>query len=122
MDAFVAMEEIIELGFRRILTSGQRETAEKGLQLIGQLRERAGQRIVIMAGSGVTESNASSIVSASCVTEIHGSASRECESHLNSIRMGSGPEVGRKRVTSSDIVRLIVQSISGHAPIACQTK
>jgi hypothetical protein len=35
--------------------------------------------------------------------------------------MGSGPEVGRKRVTHSDLVRLIVQSISGHAPITCQT-
>jgi copper homeostasis protein len=122
VDAFAAMEEIIKLGFRRILTSGQRETAEAGLELIVRLRERAEGRIVIVAGAGVTESNASSIVLASGVTEIHGSASRECESHLNSIRMGSGPEVGRKRVTSSDIVRLIVQSISGHAPVTCQTK
>ncbi|EFX87874.1 hypothetical protein DAPPUDRAFT_42368 [Daphnia pulex] len=120
-DAFVAMEEIIQLGFRRILTSGQRESAEAGLELIVRLREKADGRIVIMAGAGVTEKNAASIVSASGVAEIHGSASRQCDSHLNSIRMGSGPEVGRKRVTHSDLVRLIVQSISGHAPITCQT-
>lgn len=115
------MEEIIQLGFHRILTSGQRESAEAGLELIVRLREKADGRIVIMAGAGVTEKNAASIVSASGVAEIHGSASRQCDSHLNSIRMGSGPEVGRKRVTHSDLVRLIVQSISGHAPITCQT-
>lgn len=103
---------MIQLGFRRILTSGQRHTAEAGVELIDQLRQRAGHRIVLMAGAGVTERNASFILSASGVTEIHGSASQERPSQLNTIRMGSGPEVGRKRVTSSDLVRLIVQSIS----------
>ncbi|KZS12471.1 Copper homeostasis protein cutC [Daphnia magna] len=121
-DAFVAMEELIQLGFRRILTSGQQQTAETGLELIVRLRERAGERIVIMAGAGVTERNASSIVMASRVTEIHGSASRQRESRPNSIRMGSEPEVGRKRVTSPDLVKLIVQSISDHAPVGRQTE
>lgn len=116
-DAFVALEAIIELGFRRILTSGQRETAESGMELIRRLRERAGERLVIMAGAGVTERNASSIVSGSGVSEIHGSASQDRASQLNTVRMGSGPEVGRKRVTSSDLVRRIVQSISGYAPV-----
>ena len=116
---FDALEEIIELGFRRILTSGQRETAEAGIELIGRLRERAGDRIVICAGAGVTERNASSIVSGSGVSEIHGSASHDRASQLNSVRMGSGPEVGRKRVTSSDLVRRIVHSISGYAPVSC---
>lgn len=121
-DAFVAMEELIQLGFHRILTSGQQQTAEVGLELIVQLREKAGERIVIMAGAGVTQRNAASIVLASAIKEIHGSASRQRESRLNSIRMGSGPEVGRKRVTCPDLVRLIVQSISGHAPIGRQTQ
>lgn len=121
LDAFVALEQIIELGFRRILTSGQRETAESGVELIGQLCQRAGDRIVIMAGAGVTERNASFILSSSGVREIHGSASQERPSQLNSVRMGNGPEVGRKRVTSSDLVRLIIQSITGHAPISFQS-
>lgn len=119
-DAMAAVEEIIQLGFRRLLTSGQRETAEAGVELIGLLQRRFGDRIVIMAGAGVTERNALSIVSASGVSEIHGSASEERASRLNTIRMGSGPEVGRKRVTNSDLVQRIVQSISGHAPISCQ--
>ncbi len=87
------------------------------MELIRRLRERAGERIVIMAGAGVTERNASSIVSGSGVSEIHGSASQDRASQLNTVRMGTGPEVGRKRVTSSDLVRRIVQSISGYAPV-----
>lgn len=56
-DPFLAMEEIITLGFDTILTSGQRQTAEDGLEMIRELVKRAGDRIEIMAGSGVNATN-----------------------------------------------------------------
>lgn len=56
-DPFLAMEEIITLGAETILTSGQRQVAEDGLELIRELVKRAGDRISIMAGSGVNPNN-----------------------------------------------------------------
>jgi copper homeostasis protein len=56
-DPFLALEEVITLGFDTILTSGQRQTAEDGLEMIRELVKRAGDRIEIMAGGGVNSSN-----------------------------------------------------------------
>ena len=47
------LEELIEMGFKRVLTSGQQTTAPEGLLLIKNLCEQANGRIEIMAGSGV---------------------------------------------------------------------
>ncbi len=55
---FMALEQIIDLGFERILTSGQQTSALAGIQLLQGLTERAEGRIQIMAGAGVNESNA----------------------------------------------------------------
>ena len=53
VDPFLSLEAIIGLGFDILLTSGQRQTAEYGLDLIKELIKRAGNRIQVMAGSGV---------------------------------------------------------------------
>lgn len=73
-DPFQALEDCIEIGFDRILTSGQRNTAFEGLGLLTELQERAKNRIAIMAGSGINENNVQEIVRASKVNEIHFSA------------------------------------------------
>ena len=74
-DPFEALEDCIEVGFSRILTSGQRPKAGEGVELIRQLVEKAGPRISIMAGSGVNEETVQHIVSTTKVKEIHFSAS-----------------------------------------------
>lgn len=56
-DPFEALEKIIDLGFRRLLTSGQEPKAIVGLNLIKELHQRADGRIEIMAGSGVIPEN-----------------------------------------------------------------
>lgn len=73
-DPFEALEDCIEAGFTRILTSGQKPNAYEGRDLIRQLVERADSRISIMAGSGVNEKTVSEIVSVTNVHEIHFSA------------------------------------------------
>lgn len=116
-DAVQSLEHIIELGFRRLLTSGQRETALEGVELIARLREHAGERLTVMAGAGVTEVSAPLILRATGVREIHGSASEDRPSaSLNRVKMGSGPETSRKRVTSADRVIRIVNSVSTFTP------
>lgn len=57
-DPMLEMEKIIDLGFDRILTSGQKRSAIEGVDLIGNLVEKAKGRIQIMAGSGVSATNA----------------------------------------------------------------
>ncbi|CAN5448332.1 copper homeostasis protein CutC [soil metagenome] len=73
-DPFEALEDCIEVGFARILTSGQHPTAGQGVDLIKQLVDKAGNRISIMAGSGVNEETVKKIVSTTGVKEIHFSA------------------------------------------------
>src|SRR5690349_2156154 len=41
VDPFAALEDCIEVGFDRILTSGQRNTALEGVNLIAELNKRA---------------------------------------------------------------------------------
>lgn len=56
-DPFKAMEDLIELGVDRILTSGQKPTAPDGADLIRKLILKADRRIIVMPGSGVKEHN-----------------------------------------------------------------
>ena len=52
-----ALEDIIELGCERLLTSGQAPKATDGIKTLKQLVEQADNRIEIMVGSGVNASN-----------------------------------------------------------------
>ena len=71
---FEALEDCIEVGFDRILTSGQQTKARDGVELIAELVKQAAGRIAIMAGSGVNEDTVAEIVNHSKVNEIHFSA------------------------------------------------
>ncbi len=74
-DPFEALEQIISLGCRRILSSGLQPTAEQGIPLLRQLCRQAGGRIIIMPGGGINEHNVRLIADQTGVAEIHGSAS-----------------------------------------------
>ena len=70
-----ALEQIISLGCRRILTSGQAATAEQGIALLHRLNQLSAGRIIIMPGGGVNAANAPTILQQTGCTEIHASAS-----------------------------------------------
>jgi len=90
-DPFIALEQIIELGFRRVLTSGQKENCLEGSEMISQLVKQANGRISIMAGGGITEENIAEVVKRTTTNEFHFSAKVKLEdgrfvSDLNRIR------------------------------------
>ncbi len=70
-DPFNALETLIDLGIERVLTSGQEATVLEGLPLLGELTARAGNRIVVMPGGGITPRNVDRIVAAAKPREIH---------------------------------------------------
>ncbi|MEO6327950.1 MAG: copper homeostasis protein CutC [Ginsengibacter sp.] len=74
VDPFEALEDIIEIGCERILTSGQMPTACEGAQLIKQLITMADDRIIIMPGSGVTSDNIDHLAETTGAVEFHTSA------------------------------------------------
>jgi copper homeostasis protein len=75
-DPFEALEDCIEAGFHRILTSGHHSTAYEGREIIAQLIEKAGGRIIIMPGSGVNEQTVQQIANETGATEFHFSATQ----------------------------------------------
>lgn len=79
-DPFLALEQIIELGFDRILTSGQQPSAMEGAPLIRELIQKAGGRIAIMPGAGVTPSNIDTLHELTGAVEFHGT--RLCATRL----------------------------------------
>lgn len=72
-DPFEALEQLVELGCQRILTSGQQPGAPAGLGLLRQLVEAADERIVIMPGSGVRADNIRELAEATGAVEFHSS-------------------------------------------------
>lgn len=68
-----ALEQIIDCGCARILTSGCKPTAVEGADMLQQLVKHANGRIKILAGSGVTPENAAALRQKTGAPEIHGS-------------------------------------------------
>jgi copper homeostasis protein len=117
-EPFRALETLIELGVDRVLTSGQEASALEGLPLIAELIERAGDRIVVMPGGGITERNVDRIVAAK-PREIHFAAREPIASGMRFRRphvfMGGGlrpPEYCRLD-TSQALIRSVMAKGSG---------
>ena len=73
-DPFEALEDIIDIGCERILTSGQKSTAPEGAELLKQLIVKADDRIIIMPGSGVRSDNVTDLAETTGAVEFHTSA------------------------------------------------
>lgn len=73
VDPFQALEDIIEIGCERILTSGLRPQALDGIQLLKELNTVANNRIIIMPGSGVRKENIKQLALETGCSEFHAS-------------------------------------------------
>jgi copper homeostasis protein len=107
-DLSAALETAIALGFERVLTSGGARTAPEGADRLADLVAQAGDRLTIMAGSGVTAENVTDLVRKTGVKEVHGSCSAPASMRAPD-PLGIEP-LGR-RETSADAVRAMVAAL-----------
>lgn len=68
------VERLIELGFKRILSSGFRVTASEGADYLGELIAKHHKDIIIMPGAGITVDNLDELLTATKCIEFHASA------------------------------------------------
>lgn len=115
---FESLEQIIALGCDRLLTSGQQPTAIEGISLLSQLVEKAGDRIIIMPGSGVNEDNIAILADKTKAKEFHFSAREPIDSKMEyrnpDLKMGGAVvEIDEfvNNVTAADKVKRTIDKL-----------
>lgn len=114
-----SLEAVVAAGVDRILTSGGEQRVEDGLPVVKTLAAKAARRVAVMAGGGITESNAHNVIAATGVHELHASATALVMSpmrHRNErIAMGAlkGREYQRPVVLEEKVRRLLEAAIDG---------
>jgi len=84
-EPFEALEQLIQIGCERILTSGQQPAAPDGVDLIAQLNKAADERITIMPGSGVRKDNIKMLAEKTGCVEFHSSLRGKVKSKMEFI-------------------------------------
>lgn len=88
VDAEQGLETAISLGFDTILTSGQAPTALEGVEMLSRLNQQAGERISLLAGSGISPENIDTIRQKTGITSFHMSGKRAVDSGMTFRRQG----------------------------------
>jgi glucosamine--fructose-6-phosphate aminotransferase (isomerizing) len=87
-DPVTAVDVAARLGIATILTSGGAPVASEGVDTIAEMRERAGDRVEILAGSGVRAVNVAALVARTGVRAVHASCSMPRHAWPKSVEMG----------------------------------
>jgi len=69
------LEQLIEAGINRVMTSGQGPTAEVGLETIAEMVDLAAGRIEVLPAGGINSKNVVKIVNRTGSYQVHGSFS-----------------------------------------------
>lgn len=107
---YKALEAIVALGCQRVLTSGQRATAEQGIPLLRELVTQAANRISIMPGSGINETNIVRIARETGAHEFHSSARHTVASAMlyrnSGISMGGEVTINEDEISQTSVLRV----------------
>ncbi|GAA2042027.1 copper homeostasis protein CutC [Agromyces tropicus] len=108
-----ALEQLVALGVRRVLTSGGADAAGDALPRLAALAAIAGDRIEVMAGSGVRADLVPDLL-ATGVHAVHASAKRLVEEG-DGVALGSASGPGRlmREVTDEAEARRIAIAVRG---------
>ncbi len=82
-----ALEDVMESGAARLLTSGGKRTAPEALEVLGELVRMAGERLIVMLGSGLHAGNIREVVRKTGAREFHAG--------LSSVVADPGADIGK---------------------------
>ena len=113
-DPIKGLEDVISTGATRLLTSGQKDKAQDGVEMISRLVKKAGNRIIIIPGSGISDLNIASIACSTAAKEFHLTGRKIIDSEMifrkQNISMGgsSGITEFSRKVADPDMIRSII--------------
>lgn len=116
---FESIEKLISMGVDRVLTSGLKEKASEGIELIAKLQEKYGERIEILAGSGINASNALEVMEKTGIAQVHSSCKGWRKDTTTtgaevSYSYAEGVHRDDYDVVDEEMVRKLVESIKKH--------
>ena len=118
-DPYRAMDEIVDLGFTRILTSGQEDSVLDALPAIRRLIEYAGDRIEILPGGGILPDSIPQVMQETKCRQIHLTAFKtvadtSTKAHPTVTFGGTiPPREGEVQLTDRELVRKVVTLARG---------
>jgi copper homeostasis protein len=115
-DPFQALEDIINCGCERILTSGQKSGAPEAGALLRELVKQAGDRIIIMPGAGITASNIQKLRQECGAKEYHGSL-RKILTNPMTFTNKAVLDAGNVYLTDEEELKVIVALLKEHPVI-----
>ena len=115
-DPYQSMEILIDMGVDRVLTSGLKAKAAEGAALLKELQAMYGDRIEILAGSGINAGNARKLMEDTGLTQVHSSCKdwvKDPTTIVNNVSYAFGPAPNEDAydVVSKELVRKLLISI-----------
>lgn len=106
-DPAAALEAVIGLGFRRVLSSGGAASAMEGSANLRRLIEQAAGRIEVMPGAGIDAGNIAMLMAATGAREFHASAKRSLPTRMRFAPADAlGMAGGETRSDATEVRRL----------------
>jgi len=110
-----ALEDLISLKIKRVLSSGGASSAIIGAEKLAELIKKANGRITIMPGAGINETNIQQLIDKTGATQFHASAKEFVASKMtfrnNESKMGSIEDEYRYELTSVEKVKALTEII-----------
>jgi copper homeostasis protein len=110
-DPFAALEQLIGLRFKRVMTSGQQETAYNGAALIAELLRRSAGRIEVLPAGGINRFTVADVVARTGCNQVHASLRHSVPDRSTSLRpqisLGGSARPGQDSFDSTSLTAII---------------
>lgn len=115
-DPVAALEDVIELGCHRILTSGLHPNVDLGREMLRTLVNTAGERITIMPGSGVRSANVAELAEFTGARAFHSSARATYPSAMEYVNPAMAEQLESISIDPDEVIALrrILDTLSPH--------
>lgn len=111
VDIKKSLEDLINLGFERVLTSGGHKNVTQGKTVVKELQHQYGNEIIIMPGAGVTPQNAKALSVYCGTNEIHATCKMDClQKAKGNVLFSDGFPISEKGIIT-DLVNVFSESL-----------